>query len=114
MNNTELVQKAGVKLRDLLKPVILRDYPELEEQIIDYAFQKFTSSLSSWYCYMSRYMVQHREVFLAINLEGDGLVEIPQIVPGFVLKPVDRAVARKAKEIFMFYLNLYDWLTEHK
>lgn len=109
MNTLEIIQKTNEKLRDLLKPLILEQYPEIREFLIDLAFHDFGLTVEKWNFYMSVHVIPHIDL-IKEPVPNETIIELPQVVPGFHLQPVPREIAVKTREILMFFLNLYEWL----
>jgi hypothetical protein len=105
----DMIQKGTGKLKAVLLPVIARDYPDLSQDSIDTAFAFFSASVEQWFSLMTKYVVPYRDL-LPPSFTPNELVELPQIVPGLTLKPVDFETANKVKSILEFFLSLYDWL----
>lgn len=114
----DCIKKAGEKLKYLLVPVIREDYPEISDKEINFAFSELCGSLESWFVFMMKWVVPKRAEFESLKMTANKFwltekdwpakLPLPQILPGFTIKPVAKDLFEKVAAIMTFYLNLYD------
>lgn len=108
----EMIQQATEKLKIVLTPAIKRDYPDFSDDLIDYGFRNFSSSVEKWYTLMEKHVIPMRGLQLDKLKDGE-MVRLPVIIPWLALKPVDLETANKVFQILDFFLNMYDWLNKN-
>jgi hypothetical protein len=101
---------AGLKLREILSPVIKEDYPEFTEVEVDYIFKTINGSVEGWYVFMKKWVIPHRELIREPKQDTGEPINLPQLIPGLDLKPVKYEIFEKVNKILNFYLNIYEWI----
>lgn len=114
MSTEEYIPAIGAKLRTLLIPLIREQYPYIEEEKIGKLFNTMCGSTEKWYFFMDKWIVPNRKVIEREPFDrGDDLIELPQIIPGFTLKPVSSVVYEKVNQCLRLYLNIYDLINQN-